>query len=92
MRVVCAAGRLLPAFEDAAHARSAASRLRGGTCLSRALAIAARLPNSEVVIGVREGAVREIDAHAWVESNREPIDPSQVAGEEIARLPSGRRA
>jgi hypothetical protein len=89
-RVVDLAARLLPEL-DAHAARAAASGLRGGTCLSRALAIAARVPGAEVVIGVREGASRMVDAHAWVEVDHTPLDPSQVAGQEIARLGAGRR-
>jgi hypothetical protein len=92
MRIVDLAGRFLPALDDADAARRVASRLRGGTCLSRAMAVAARLPNAEVVIGVREGGARDVDAHAWIELGREPIDPTQVAGAEIARLASRRRA
>ena len=43
-----------------------------GTCLSRSIAVAARCPGSQVVIGVQPGnsvraSGRPVDAHAWVE-------------------------
>jgi hypothetical protein len=90
-RVVDLAGRALPPIPDADAARAVGRRLRGGTCLSRALTIAARLPGAEVVIAVRPGEKREVDAHAWVELERVPLNASEVVGEEIARLAPSRR-
>ena len=59
---------------------------RHGTCLSRALAIAARTPTADVVIGVEPRKDAPLFAHAWIEMNGSPIDPSEVAGTVIARL------
>lgn len=42
-----------------------ACRLVGGTCLTRSIAVAARVPGARVVIGGRRGV--EFSAHAWVE-------------------------
>lgn len=68
-----------------------ASMLAGhGTCLSRSLAIAARMPDAEVVIGVAPGGASPLFAHAWVEMNGTPLDPTEVAGSVIARLPARR--
>jgi hypothetical protein len=60
--------------------------LRHGTCLSRALAVAARTPTADVVIGVEPRKDAPLFAHAWVEMDGAPIDPSDVAGTVIARL------
>lgn len=59
---------------------------RRGTCLSRALAVAARAPTADVVIGVEPRQDAPLFAHAWLEMNGSPIDPSDVAGTIIARL------
>jgi Transglutaminase-like superfamily len=70
---------------DEAEARDAVFRLKPlGTCLSRSLAIAARLPNAEVVIGVRRDS--DVRAHAWVELAGKPLVESEVIGVELARL------
>lgn len=61
---------------------------RFGTCLSRALAVAARMPTAEVVIGVAPRRNAPLFAHAWVEVDGAPIDPDEVAGNVIARLRS----
>jgi len=60
---------------------------RSGTCLSRALAVAACLPGSVVVIGVDPGGARGLAAHAWVEIDGAPLRESDPDGEAIARLP-----
>ncbi|MBV9947653.1 MAG: lasso peptide biosynthesis B2 protein [Myxococcales bacterium] len=85
------AGALLPRRRGHVEILRAASRLRSrGTCLSRALALAARTPEADVVIGVMPQIARPIFAHAWLELHGEAIDPSDVAGSEIARLGPGR--
>ena len=71
---------------------------RRGTCLSRALAVAACLPGSEVVIGVARSSSppievnsRDFAAHAWVELGGIPVDEDEKAGWfEVARMPSTR--
>jgi hypothetical protein len=76
-------GRLYPALATPDDARRMMKRLGGrGTCLSRSLAVVARLPGSEVVIGVQHGRAkpaprkssRPLDAHAWVEVGGVTID------------------
>lgn len=79
-------GRLLQPLTPA-QAAVAASQLRAGSCLTRSIAISARLPGSEVVIGVRRGLQPEaFSAHAWVEHNGVPIRRSDPEGLEITRL------
>jgi hypothetical protein len=82
--VVVRAGAFLPQRRSLAAVRRAASRLRSGTCLSRALTVSARAPGSEVVIGV--GRPSELNAHAWVELEGRPLRPDDPSGAEIARL------
>jgi hypothetical protein len=59
---------------------------RFGTCLSRSLAVAARLPVAEVVIGVAPRQNAPLFAHALVEIDGTPLDPAEVAGSVIVRL------
>ncbi|MGH7330774.1 MAG: lasso peptide biosynthesis B2 protein, partial [Polyangiaceae bacterium] len=64
-------GRLLPALRSEQDARRVADVIESrGTCLSRALTVAARLRDAEVVIGVDSGSLSPrvpFTAHAWVE-------------------------
>lgn len=76
--------RTLHTPEDAR--RAARSLGRHGSCLSRALAVAARAPTADVVIGVQPRQAAPLFAHAWIEMNGAPIDPAEVAGVAIARL------
>ncbi|WP_394837837.1 lasso peptide biosynthesis protein [Pendulispora rubella] len=88
-RITDVCGRLLPPFMSLDEACAAATSLDGtGTCLSRALTIAACLPASEVVIGVDPNANTALPlfAHAWVEVSTVPIRPTDAQGLEIARL------
>lgn len=80
-------GAWLPALHTPEDARLAARSLgRHGSCLSRALAVAARAPTADVVIGVEPRGAAPLFAHAWVEMDGAPIDPTDVAGVIIARL------
>ncbi|MGH7272432.1 MAG: lasso peptide biosynthesis B2 protein [Polyangiaceae bacterium] len=80
-------GAWLAPIETPDEARRVARTLAGhGTCLSRALALAARAPAADVVIGVAVRGDSPLLAHAWVEMNGAPIDPSEVTGSPIARL------
>jgi hypothetical protein len=78
-RLVLQASSLVPA-----RTPSHAPRLRGGTCLSRALAISARIPRSDVVIGVSTPGA--FNAHAWVEIDGKPVAGTVPHGTEIARF------
>jgi hypothetical protein len=65
-----------------------------GSCLSRALAVAAALPGAEVVIGVDPWRSARIFAHAWLEVDGVRVDtnegtPAQFP-DELGRLPSAR--
>jgi hypothetical protein len=84
--VVLRVGSLLPQRRSASAVRRAAKKLRSGTCLSRALTISARAPRSEVVIGVTPPPPARFGAHAWVEIDGAPLEPTDRAGAEIARL------
>ena len=70
-----------------APARGLAALALGGpgSCLSRSLAIAARAPGSEVVIGVTRKE-SGLEAHARVEIDRRPLSRTDPQGDEIARL------
>lgn len=64
-------------------------RLRGGSCLTRSMTVAARLPGAAVVIGVpRPG--RDFEAHAWVEQDGVPLLATDPRGAEIARFACAR--
>jgi hypothetical protein len=81
-----AVGRRLPPL-TVGEAMKAAQELEGvGSCLTRALTIAARLPGSQIVLGTdgpTEGVFR---AHAWVEWNLVVISSTPPSRGEIARL------
>nr|UXE44902.1 hypothetical protein Hi04_10k_c3883_00011 [uncultured bacterium] len=82
--LVIRAGAWLPQRHSPDAVKTAAARLRRGTCLSRALTIAARAPGSEVVIGV--SSPQEFEAHAWVELDGVPLRSDDPRGVEIVRL------
>jgi hypothetical protein len=86
-RIVDAVGRLLPPL-TLGEAMVAAQELEGagGTCLTRALTIAARLPRSDIVIGSDGPTEGSFSAHAWVERDGTVISASPPARVEIARL------
>ncbi len=80
-------GAILPRRDTPDSVRTATRRLRRrGSCLSRSLAIAARAPSSQVVIGVNLRATAALEAHAWLEIDGKPVDPDDPQGREIARL------
>jgi hypothetical protein len=85
-RVVDQAARLVRPY-SIVHARRTSRRLaRWGTCLSRSLTVAARLPDAEVVIGVHLRSHGRFRAHAWVEVEETPLHDVDVAGTVIVRL------
>ncbi len=88
-------GRVYPVLRSIEDARAMAHRLGGrGTCLSRSLAVAARCPGSEVVIGAIEprkdastpAGDRPLDAHAWVEVSGVPLLDGKPRWRELGRL------
>lgn len=84
--VLTTVAKVLPKFRTREDIGRADARLRGqGTCLSRALVVAARSPAADVVIGVQRTA-ESLHAHAWLEVDGKPIHPSDPSGQEIARL------
>jgi hypothetical protein len=92
-RVLCRAGTWLPPVDSPEEARVIArSLLRHGTCLTRSVALAARAPSADVVIGVTPRGQGALSAHAWIEMGGTPIDPADVSGLEIARLRGSGRA
>lgn len=59
---------------DVPAARHVAAMLEPhGTCLTRAVAIAGRLPQACIVVGTRPQAGRPFHAHAWVEVSGHPL-------------------
>ena len=89
LSIVGQVGALLPPHNDRQDVMRAGARIAAvgrGTCLSRALAVAARAPQAEIVIGVAPRRGEPLRAHAWLELSGEPLDPADVAGREIARL------
>ena len=86
-KVLVRAGAWLPPIESPEEARVVARSLLGhGTCLTRSVALAARAPSADVVIGVTPRGQGQVSAHAWIEMGGTPIDPADVSGLEIARL------
>jgi hypothetical protein len=86
MRVVRGLARFLPPLAGPEAAREVAESLEGrGTCLTRSLAVAARLPGGRVAIGVDPSNVRVL-AHAWVEKDGVPLRASDPRGTVIAKL------
>lgn len=61
-----------------------------GSCLTRALVVASRLPNSAIVIGIERESDR-LDAHAWVEVDGTPLRQSDVWGHRLASWMTSRR-
>jgi hypothetical protein len=78
--------------------------LRSGTCLSRSIAVASRIRDARVVIGVTPLTERPVEdvvhgmqgwnvirAHAWVEIDGAVLPGHEAAGAVIGTLASGRR-
>lgn len=87
-RLLTRVGRWLPTIKTPEEARRVSWSLRRyGNCLSRSLAVAARAPTADVAIGVAPAGRSPLLAHAWIEMGGVPIDPSDVAGAVIARIP-----
>ena len=84
-------GRRLPELRGVEDAQAAVRALfPAGSCLSRALTIAATLPGAQVVIGVDAWNAAQISAHAWLEIDGVGVDtrPGEMPlPDELARLP-----
>jgi hypothetical protein len=84
LRLMRALGARLPSFTPA-ECGEVARHLRGGTCLTRALTLAARTPGAAVVIGGTKvhGAFA---AHAWVEVEGTTISGHTASDQVLVRL------
>jgi hypothetical protein len=87
-RVVDAVARIVPALASEDEACEADRVLASaGTCLTRALAISALLPGSDVAIGADPARAARLHAHAWVEVNDRPVAGTEaLAVARIAKL------
>lgn len=87
LRLVRRLGRRLSPV-DREQARTVATQLRAGTCLTRAMTVSARWPGSVVVVGVRSGKAvpQGFGAHAWVERDGIALRPQDPDGAVIARF------
>ncbi len=83
--VVTRLARAVPPFASIEEGRQSFLRLRGGTCLTRALATSVRLPGSEITFGVRREGTR-VRAHAWVSVGGQPLVPDATAGTVISSV------
>lgn len=85
-RVTFAVGRMLPELRSSIDAGAYLAEISGrGTCLTRALAVAARWPGAQVVIGGRSGdSGADFSAHAWIENDGVALE--RHTNVEIARL------
>ena len=84
--------RVFPPLHGVADARAAVEELfPSGSCLSRAVTIAANLPGAEVVIGVDAWSAATVSAHAWLQIDDVNVDTrpetSTPLPDELARLP-----
>jgi hypothetical protein len=89
--VVDRIARRFPPLDGVEGARAAMRQLfPAGSCLSRALTIAAMLPGTEVVLGVDPWRAARVTGHAWLEIDSVRIDtnpaPSAYPLGELARL------
>jgi hypothetical protein len=88
-RTLTRVGSRMRPFESTTEARDAARSLIGhGSCLSRSMAVSARLPGSQVAIAVDARGSARFSAHAWVELSGERVDepPPAFTDEAIARF------
>jgi hypothetical protein len=86
-RAVDRVARFVPPFRSEEAARDGERALASaGTCLTRALAISALLPGSEVVIGADPSRSTRLDAHAWVEIDGRPLGDVQAPVTRMASL------
>jgi hypothetical protein len=85
--VVSWLGRRLEPVDGIDEARRELERLESrGTCLTRAMAVASRLPGASVVIGVDPRRAGRMASHAWIEWRGTILAPPSEGIEEIARF------
>jgi hypothetical protein len=90
-RIVDFVARPLPPLSCQAATCHAEALEGRGTCLARAMAIAARLPGADVVIAIASPETKGPFSHAWVEYRGRPLRDLDAKGVEIARIgPSSR--
>ena len=87
------AARISPTLRGVGDAQAAIRVLfPTGSCLSRALTVAAALPNAEVVLGMDPWKGASATAHAWLEIGNARVDTNPVSGgtfpDELARFPA----
>jgi hypothetical protein len=88
-RIMRRVGTFLPSIRSTSEAREAVRNLsRHGSCLARSLAVAARMPEADIAIGVSPDSIAPLSAHAWIEIDGVSIEPTEVVGSVIARLRS----
>ena len=76
--VACFGARIVPTL-DLQSARILFDELRSvGTCLSRSLTIASRLPGAEVAFGFDPARAPNFHPHAWVMLEGDPLVPSDA--------------
>jgi hypothetical protein len=85
-----------PALDGVDDARAAVRELYpSGSCLSRAVTIAATLPGAEIVIGVDAWSAARLSAHAWLQIDNVNVDTTPGTDTqlpaELARLPPRQR-
>lgn len=85
-RIVDGIGRCFPTLSPAVAARAARELEGRGTCLTRALVIASRLPGSELVFGTDGPDHTGFSAHAWVEYQGRLIAGGPASRHELTRL------
>lgn len=88
--------RRFPSLDGVDDARAAVRELfPSGSCLSRAMTIAAALPGAEVVIGVDAWRATQLSAHAWLQIDDVNVDTcpglDRQLPAELARLPARQR-
>ena len=84
-RVVATLARAFPRIRGEECARALAYELEtSGTCLSRAMTIAARVENAQIAIGVTYAPGGRLRAHAWVTLDGFAIRDADPDGEVLA--------
>ncbi len=78
--------RLVPDLDASSARRMLHELARVGTCLSRSLAVAARLPRSEVAFGFDPADAPHFRPHAWVLVDGTPLVPHDARATTLTQL------